>query len=110
MSTPIAAGVITHAGRLLLIRRRAPEGSLLWTLPSGKVEPDESPAAAAAREALEETGVTVEPVRVLGERLHPDSGRRMVYVACRLLGGVAHAAFSRGLRRWPGCGATRFRR
>ncbi|MPY47109.1 NUDIX hydrolase [Streptomyces acidicola] len=92
---PIAAAVVVHANRLLLIRRRVPEGALLWTLPSGKVEPDETPAAAAAREALEEAGVTVEPVQLLGERLHPGSGRRMVYVACRRLAGDARVASPR---------------
>lgn len=95
MSTPIAAAVITHANRLLLIRRRVAEGALLWSLPSGRVEPGEAVESAATRETLEEAGVTVEPVQVLGERVHPDTGRPMVYVACRLLAGVAHAASPR---------------
>ena len=90
--TPIAAAVVVHAGRLLLIRRRVAEGSLSWTLPSGKVEPGESPQDAAVREAFEEAGVVVEPVRFLGARLHPLSGRRMSYTACRLLSGTAYAA------------------
>lgn len=93
--TPIAAAVVVHDRRLLLIRRRVAEGSLSWTLPSGKVEAGESPQQAAVREALEEAGVTVEPVRLLGERLHPESGRRIAYTACRLLSGTAHAASRR---------------
>lgn len=91
----IVAAVVVHVGRLLLVRRRVAEGALLWTLPSGKVEPGESPAEAAAREAVEETGVTVEPVKLLGDRVHPDSGRLMVYVACRLLAGTAGVASPR---------------
>jgi ADP-ribose pyrophosphatase YjhB (NUDIX family) len=91
----VAGAVVIQDARVLLIQRRQPEGSLLWTLPSGKVEPGEAPADAAAREALEETGVIVEPVKLLGERLHPDSGRLMVYVACRLLSGVARVASPR---------------
>ncbi|MEY2246654.1 NUDIX hydrolase [Streptomyces sp. BF23-18] len=91
----VAGAVIVHAGRVLMIRRSAPAGSLLWTFPSGKVEADESPADAAAREALEETGVTVEPGSVLGERVHPLTGRRVVYVACRLVSGEAWAASPR---------------
>lgn len=91
----IAGAVIVHDGRLLLVRRRVAEGSLSWTLPSGKVEPGETVGEAAAREALEEAGVAVEPVRFLGERVHPESGRRMSYTVCRLLAGTAHAASPR---------------
>lgn len=94
-TNPIAAAVITHAARVLLIRRAAPEAALVWSFPGGKLEPGETVAEAAAREALEEAGVTVEPVRLLGERVHPGTGRRMVYVACRLLAGEAHAASPR---------------
>lgn len=93
MSTSLIAGaVIARAGRVLLIRRRSPVGALVWSFPSGKVEPGESPSAAAVREALEEAGVTVAPVVALGSRVHPVTGWRVVYVACRLLGGTAHAA------------------
>jgi 8-oxo-dGTP diphosphatase len=91
----IAGAVIAHAGRVLLIRRVSPEGALVWTFPSGKVEPGETASQAAAREAGEEAGVTVAPVVVLGARVHPATGWRVVYVACRLLDGEAHAASPR---------------
>ncbi|WP_392969963.1 NUDIX hydrolase [Streptomyces sp. LN245] len=91
----VAGAVIVHAGRVLMMRRGVPAGSVLWTFPSGKVEADESPADAAAREALEETGVTVEPGPLLGERVHPVTGWRVVYVACRLVSGEAWAASPR---------------
>jgi 8-oxo-dGTP pyrophosphatase MutT (NUDIX family) len=98
----IAGAVIVHAGRVLLIRRASPAGALLWSFPSGKVEPGESAAQAAAREALEEAGVVVAPLVVLGERVHPATGWRVVYVACRLLSGTAHAASPREVAevRW----------
>ena len=100
--TAIAGAVIVDAARLLLIRRTTPEGALLWTLSSGKVDPGESASDAAAREAWEEAGVRVSPVVVLGSRVHPVSGWRVVYVACRLLDGVAHAASPREVAevRW----------
>jgi 8-oxo-dGTP diphosphatase len=88
----IAAAVIVEDGRLLLVRRRVSEGSLSWQFPSGKVEPDETGEQAAAREALEETGLDVQPVKHLGERIHPNTGRRMIYVACEVLGGNAYVA------------------
>lgn len=101
-SPTVAGAVIASAGRVLLIRRATPAGALLWTFPSGKVEPGESASDAAAREAHEEAGVTVAPLVVLGSRVHPVTGWRVVYVACRLLAGVAHAASPREVAevRW----------
>jgi 8-oxo-dGTP diphosphatase len=88
----IAAAVIVDDGRVLLIRRRAEEDRLRWQFPAGKVEPGESGDKAAVREALEETGLTVRTVGDLGERVHPDTGRTMRYIACEVMGGTAHAA------------------
>lgn len=109
MTTPIAAAVIPHAHRVLLIRRTSPEAALLWSFPAGKLHPGESPIEAAAREALEEAGVTVAPLRLLGERVHPATGRRMFYVACRLVSGTAHAASPREVAevRWVGLSELR---
>lgn len=96
MTTSLIAGaVIADAGRVLLIRRATPAGALVWSFPSGKVDPGETALQAAAREALEEAGVRVAPLVVLGARIHPATGWRVVYVACRLLSGTAHAASPR---------------
>ncbi|HVW81812.1 MAG TPA: NUDIX domain-containing protein [Mycobacteriales bacterium] len=74
----LCAGAVVRdgAGRLLLIQRGQPPAAGTWTLPGGRVEPGESPAAAAAREVAEETGLTVEVgallavVPVLGYLVH----------------------------------------
>ncbi|MFJ7242369.1 NUDIX hydrolase [Streptomyces olivaceus] len=87
--------VVVATGRLLLIRRAVPEGGLLWALPGGSVEAGETARQAAVREALEETGLRVEAVADLGERVHPGTGRRIVYVACRVLAGEARPASPR---------------
>lgn len=86
---PIAAALIVVDERVLLVRRRVPEGELVWQFPAGKVEPGERPEDAAVREAAEETGLTVRAGQRLGERVHPATGRTMVYVACDLLAGTA---------------------
>ncbi|MYT99319.1 MULTISPECIES: NUDIX hydrolase [unclassified Streptomyces] len=88
----IAAAIVVNEGRLLMVRRRVSEGELSWQFPAGEVEPGEEREAAAVREAQEETGLTVEAVKLLGERVHPKTGRLMSYTACQTLGGTAHVA------------------
>ena len=85
----IAAAVVTDAGRVLMVRRRVNEGQLSWQFPAGEIELGETAEQAAVRETLEETGLAVKVVRLLGERVHPKTGRRMSYVACEVLSGTA---------------------
>lgn len=89
---PIAAAVIVHGGRVLLIRRAVAEGTLLWQFPAGEVEAGETGDQAAVRETLEEVGLVVEARELLGERVHPATGRRMIYVACDVVDGEARVA------------------
>ncbi|MEV4620212.1 NUDIX hydrolase [Asanoa sp. NPDC049573] len=88
----IAAAVIIDDGRLLLVRRRVSEGQLSWQFPAGEVEPGESNEDAAAREAYEETGLTVRATKSLGSRVHPNTGRTMDYIACDRVDGTAFVA------------------
>lgn len=85
----IAAAIIVCEDRVLMIRRRVSEGALSWQFPAGAIEAGETPEQAAVRETAEETSLTVEAVKLLGQRIHPKTGRSMAYVACRMLGGVA---------------------
>lgn len=91
-SLAVAAAIVIRDRRVLLARRRIPEGLLVWTFPSGKVEPGESGEDAAVRETREEVGLITSAVKTLGARVHPATGRRMIYVVCELLAGVAHVA------------------
>ncbi|GAA2587100.1 NUDIX hydrolase [Streptomyces tubercidicus] len=88
----IAAAIVVHEGRVLMVRRRVSEGQLSWQFPAGEVEPGEEREDAAVRETQEETGLTVMAVKLLGERVHPKTGRLMSYTACQMLGGTAHVA------------------
>jgi 8-oxo-dGTP diphosphatase len=88
----ISAAIIVHEGRVLLVRRRVKEGELSWQFPAGAIEPGEAAEIAAVRETVEETGLVVAPVRLLGERVHPKTGRSMSYTACKVLQGEAKVA------------------
>ncbi|MEU9415195.1 NUDIX hydrolase [Streptomyces sp. NPDC048272] len=85
----VSMAVIALDGRLLMIRRRQKEGRLLWALPGGGIEGDESAEQAAVREVAEETSLDVKALHVIGQRIHPDSGADMTYVACEPVGGEA---------------------
>lgn len=91
----IAVAVIVRGCEVLLVRRRVPEGTLSWQFPGGKAAPGESAADAAVRETAEETGAIVVVWRVLGERVHPVTGKRVTYVACDLVSGTPHVAAPR---------------
>ncbi|RPI89857.1 MAG: NUDIX hydrolase [Chloroflexi bacterium] len=60
-----AAVLIEQDGRVLLVRRVNEPFRGLWTLPAGFINGGEDPAEAAARECLEETGLSVRVTRVL---------------------------------------------
>ncbi|GGU59982.1 NUDIX hydrolase [Streptomyces albospinus] len=88
----IAAAIIVHEGCVLMVRRRISEGKLSWQFPAGEVESGESREDAAVRETKEETGLNVSAVKLLGERVHPATGRLMSYTACEVVSGTAHIA------------------
>ena len=64
-----AGGVVLRGEQVVVIvpTRRAPDGSRVLALPKGHVDPGETTLQAAEREVREETGVSVELVRELGE-------------------------------------------
>jgi ADP-ribose pyrophosphatase YjhB (NUDIX family) len=57
---------ITERGEVMLIRRGIEPGYGMWAQPGGFLEIDETVRDAAIRETLEETGLQVEPGRIIG--------------------------------------------
>lgn len=55
--------IFDDRGRLLLLRH---DDGDLWSTPGGTIEPDESPAAAAVREAREELHIRIETTHIIG--------------------------------------------
>lgn len=70
-----AAALIEQEGKLLLLQRAHPPWQGYWNLPAGYLEVDETPEQAVIREVLEETGLEIEPVRMLGNYTFEDDPR-----------------------------------
>ncbi len=92
----MSAAVFDDEGRLLLHQRG---DSGLWALPAGALDAGETLAHTAVREVAEETGLIIEPIRLVGayggyevtypngDRLYPVGGLFL----CRVAGGVLQA-------------------
>src|SRR4030095_10104949 len=73
----VAAGICEDGG--VLLQRRDDTGR--WGLPGGGVEPGESVRQAVIREVREETGLLVEPIRLVGVFSAPGPHRVWTYPA-----------------------------
>jgi ADP-ribose pyrophosphatase YjhB (NUDIX family) len=77
---PTVALAIVTSSRGVLIERRK-DGIPPYTFPGGEVLVGETAAAALTRKVPAETGVRIKPVLLFGRRIHPRTGRTMVYLA-----------------------------
>ena len=102
------SAAIYRDGRILLVRRTRDPGRDRFSLPGGVVEAGETLAEAVAREVMEETGLTVEPVRLAGHReaIVRDADRRVerhfviLAFACRWRVGEARPSDEVAEARW----------
>jgi polyphosphate kinase len=109
--TVIASGGIvtrtTKAGAEVLVVHRPRYGD--WTFPKGKMEPEESPAEAALREVLEETGFHCDLGPEIGVVEYRDrsGGRKFVhYFAMTVEGGEFVANKEVDKAKWLDAGAA----
>ena len=93
----VSAIIVDEQGRVLL-HRATDDGK--WYTIGGAMEPGEEPAQAVVREAMEETGLVVEPIRIVAVQSSPlvvySNGHQVRYVGiaflCRVVGGHLHVA------------------
>jgi 8-oxo-dGTP diphosphatase len=103
---PCVGAVITDAaGRLLLIKRGHEPGKGLWSIPGGRVEPGETDEQAVIREVREETGLVVQPGRLIGAVRWPAPAGAMLDIrdyAAIVTGGTLAAGDDADDARWAG--------
>ena len=100
----LTSGVVERDGEILLLRRaraneRAPGQ---WELGSGRVEPAESPTAAAIREVKQQTGLDVEVVAPIDTFRFVRGGaeRLGLLVHCHVAGGTLALSRQHDAARW----------
>jgi len=108
--TPLVGvgAIIIEEGRVVLVKRGHPPLEGKWSIPGGVLEVGETLRKAVVREALEETGLAVEPGELLGvfERVLPDEQGRMKYhyvlidFLCRRVAGELAAGDDASEVRW----------
>lgn len=89
-----ACALIEQDGKLLLVKRVMMPLQGTWTLPAGFVEAAEDPRQAAAREVLEETGLTVEVgdlFDVIYGREHDRGASIVIVYRAEVIGGQLEA-------------------
>src|SRR5579863_3737956 len=100
--------LVIEDSRVLLVKRAHPPLQAEWSIPGGVLEVGELVREAAAREAHEETGLTVEPGELLGvyDRVLRNAEKRVQYhyvlidFLCRRVAGDLAAASDAAEVRW----------
>ena len=83
----VVGAIIELDGGILLIKRAIEPGYGKWTFPGGFVERGEVAEVAAEREALEETGLTIETTGIVGLYTYEGQIPAIAVFAARQTGG-----------------------
>lgn len=77
--------ILIDSGKILLIRRSKEPGKGQWAVPGGRIEDNETAEECLVREMKEETGLDIEPTRLIGIYSEPDRDPRGIIAAAYLV-------------------------
>jgi len=95
---PCAGALVTHDGRVLLVKRGIQPFLGYWDIPGGFLEENEHPKAGAIREVREETGLEIQLTELfdfyMDRYSYDDTGAYClnIYFVAEVVGGQAHPA------------------
>jgi ADP-ribose pyrophosphatase YjhB (NUDIX family) len=94
--------IVSRDGRLLLVKHEDPAiHAVFWVPPGGGLEGDESLLECVKRETMEETGLSVEPERIVyvKEFIEPEADRHHceLFFLCGVVSGTLTTANLRGI-------------
>lgn len=98
-------GVLIENGRILLINRAKEPDLGKWAIPGGRIEENETAEECLKREFKEETGLDVEPVKLIGIYSDPKRDPRKIIGAAYIvkrIGGEIKAGDDAGEAKWFG--------
>ncbi len=98
-------GILVEDGKILLIKRAKEPDSGKWAVPGGRIEDDETAEQCLTREFKEETGLDIEPVKLLGIYSDPARDPRRIIGAVYFVkrtGGEIMAGDDAGEAQWFG--------
>lgn len=96
-------GVLIENGRILLINRAKEPDLGKWAIPGGRIEENETAEECLKREFKEETGLDVEPVKLIGIYSDPKRDPRKIIGAAYIvkrIGGEIKAGDDAGEAKW----------
>lgn len=79
----VIVGIVQKEKEILLVKRTTGVDFSVWVFPGGESEPiDTNEEDTLKREILEESNITCTVKEKIGERVHPDTNRKIVYYLC----------------------------
>lgn len=99
----VALLVYNDRGEVLIGRRKSQHGEGHWSFPGGHMEPGETPELCAAREAMEEAGIEIAKLKIIGvtnDIFSPEKHYITIFVVGEHAGGIVRNCEPEKLESW----------
>lgn len=83
----IAIGILKKDDHVLMVKRKIPEGNLIWQFPTGMIKPYNDATETVIKEVFNETGIEAKVIELLGKRFFIETGVFCYYFALEYVSG-----------------------